>query len=105
MAETSKGTIEELLKEFVALVSREIRLDAAYWFGSTVHNDAGENSDIDIALVSPDFTGVRFDDAKRLFPFVIRVDSRIEVHPYPRTRFHEGTPLVAEILRTGKKVA
>ena len=93
------------MREFVALVGREIRLEGAYWFGSTTRQGAGEASDIDVALVSPDFKGVRFDDAKRLFPLVIRVDSRIEVHPYPPSKFHEGTPLVAEILRTGKKVA
>jgi len=81
-----------------------VRIEAAYWFGSTVRKGADEDSDIDVAVVSPDFTALRFQNAKKLFPAVIRVDSRIEIHPYSPSDFNEGTPLVSEIIRTGKKI-
>ena len=49
--------------------------------------------------VSKDFTGVGFYDRKRVNPFLIKIDSRIEPHPFRPEDFTEDIPLVYEILK------
>jgi hypothetical protein len=38
--------------------------------------------DIDVALVSDEFTGVRYFDIKKIGRIVRNIDYRIEVHPF-----------------------
>ncbi len=73
----------------------------AILFGSYVKGTAGKWSDIDIALVSRDFTGIGFNDRKKVNPFLIKVDSRIEPHPFKPEDFTEDNPFVKEILKEG----
>jgi predicted nucleotidyltransferase len=105
MANENAGTIEEIIVDFVQEVRKNFRIDAVYWFGSTSRGAGDQYSDIDIALVSPDFSGDRFDDVCRLIPIKIKFDSRIEVHPFRSDDFREGTMMSLEIERTGKKIA
>jgi len=105
MTNCNIGTIEEVVNEFIRRVRAEFRVDAAYWFGSTAHGTGDECSDIDIAIVSPDFSGVRFDDVQKLIPIAVKLDSRIEVHPFSTAEFGSGPMMAIEIKRTGKRVA
>lgn len=61
-------------------------------------------SDIDMAVVSDDFVGSLFDDSTRLGKYVIKTSFDIEVHPFRTEDFTPDNPLVAEILRTGKRI-
>ncbi|MDR4496854.1 MAG: hypothetical protein MRK02_02850 [Candidatus Scalindua sp.] len=70
-------------------------------FGKTSRN---EWSDIDIAMVSKDFTGVRFYDKKRLNPYLIRIDSRIETHPFRPEDFTRDDLFVVQILKEGIEI-
>ncbi len=71
--------IMETIKKFLGMVSENgLHIERAIVFGSYAKGKQNEWSDIDIAMVSKDFTGVRFYDRKRLNPYLIRVDSRIE---------------------------
>ena len=104
MAKENTATIEKIVKEFVRRVQKKFRVDAAYWFGSTAYGKGDEYSDIDIAVVSPDFTGVRFDDRHNLAPIIVNPDSRIEVHPFSTEDFNDEPMMAVEILRTGKRI-
>jgi uncharacterized protein len=98
-------TIEGVIQEFLNQVRRLVKVDAVYIFGSWAKGQAREYSDIDVAVVSGDFSGVGFYDAARLTPAVLKSDASIEVHPFrPEDFDQEKDPLVAEILFTGIKI-
>jgi predicted nucleotidyltransferase len=63
-----------------------------------------EWSDIDLAIVSPDFSDDSFEDSKKLFPYILKVDSAIEVHTFRPDDFSADNPFVQEILDTGVRV-
>lgn len=68
------------IRRLIQLAAKEIRLDAVYLFGSTANGTSHEGSDIDAAIVSPDFSGDSFEDSKKLYPTILQVDAAIEVH-------------------------
>jgi predicted nucleotidyltransferase len=90
------------VRRFLEMVSASgLHLEKAILFGSYAKGKAGKWSDIDIAIVSKDFTGVGFYDRKRLNPYLIKTDSRIEPHPFRPEDFKEDNPFVEEILKQG----
>jgi len=80
-------------------------VDAAYVFGSHVRQAATEWSDIDVAVISSDFTADRFRERVKLMLLAARIDERIEPNPFRPEDFHSGDPLANEIRQTGIKVA
>lgn len=92
----------EVVEKFIRMVkSANIRLERVILFGSYTSGKAEKWSDIDVAIVSPDFSGIRFYDAKMLIPFLLKVDSRIELHPFSPEDFTEDDDFVREIIKTG----
>jgi len=82
-----------------------IAVSKAYVFGSWVRGTATQDSDIDVALVSPEFTRFRFDDLGKIARFKIRASTDLEVHPFPEQQFTPDNPLVREIVNSGLQVA
>lgn len=102
---TVSDEILEKLKRFLGMVSASgLRIERAILFGSYAKGNPNNWSDIDIALVSKDFTGIGFYDRKRVNPFLIKVDSRIEPHPFKPEGFTEENPFVKEILKQGIEI-
>ncbi len=95
------------VKEFVLLLKKNnINLNAVYIFGSFAKEEEQdfEWSDIDVAVVSDDFCGYRMEDNKRLIPLAIKVERRIETHPFT-TKDFENSPFVKdEIKKKGLKI-
>lgn len=77
-----------------------VRLTAAYLYGSYAKGTAHVNSDIDMALISPDFTGC-VDDFDRIKGALAVRDPRIEYVLYTPTQFRRAGPLAHEIKKTG----
>jgi predicted nucleotidyltransferase len=95
----------EILKRFLHEVkAANIRIERVMIFGSYAKGNAGKWSDIDVAIVSPDFSGNRFYDSKRLIPFLLKTDTRIELHPFRPEDFTEENDFVREIIKTGVEV-
>ncbi|MBU0567634.1 nucleotidyltransferase domain-containing protein [bacterium] len=95
----------EKIKEFLDMVEASgLSLEMAIVFGSYVTGKAGKWSDIDIALVCKDFTGIRFYDRKKLNPSLIKTDKRIEIHPFRPEDFTEKDPFAKQIIRYGVKI-
>ncbi len=88
-------------RRFVREVQKEgIRLQKAYLYGSYATGRAHRGSDIDIALISPDFTGW-IDDLQKIRDALRKGDPRIEsVHLSPET-FVDENPLVWEVKTKG----
>lgn len=89
------------IDKFLALVQKSSRIQAAYLYGSHVRGTATEWSDIDIAIVSPDFAENSFAVRVALLKLAAQVDTRIEPAPFAPTDFNPDNPLVSEIQRTG----
>ncbi len=99
MAYISNEIIEKI-KMLLARISRNgIHIEKTLIFGSYARGIAGKWSDIDVALVSKDFTGIRFFDRKRINPYIIKIDSRIEAHPFKSEDLTQDDPFVEEILK------
>ena len=99
------GGIMNLLREYVAeLEKNNIHLKTAILFGSYAKGNYGDLSDIDIALVSDDFQGVRFLDKEKIRRLTLSIDYRIDPLPYKTEDFTESNIFVKEILETGVKI-
>lgn len=96
--------IENKVRLFLQLISSKIEITQAYIFGSAARGRHHEWSDIDLAIVSPDFSGDPFEDGKQLIPFILEVDRSIEVHPFRPEDFSPEDPFVEEILKTGIRI-
>lgn len=82
-----------------------VRISSAFLFGSYAKGTASLNSDIDVAIVSPDFSGFRFDDLRKVAKEVYSFDADIEVLTFKESDFTTDNPFVEEIIRTGLKLA
>jgi len=104
MAEKKIDVIKIIKKLLNVLSENNIKISEAYLFGSYAHERNSEFSDIDLALVSNDFTGVRYLDIKKIGRIVRNIDYRIEIHPF--SEFDKGESMfLDEIIRTGIKIA
>lgn len=103
MAEISDAVIQSL-QRFLAAVREVRRVEAAYLYGSQARGTATRWSDIDVAVISPDF-GDLFQERLLLMRLAAQVDDRIEPHPFRPADFDPAAPLVGEIRRTGVRVA
>lgn len=104
MAE-NKNSIRRIIKTYLGAVTQNnIKIEKAYLFGSYAHGTALKDSDIDIAIISKDFSGDRFADRRRVVPLRRKIDRRLEPIPYTPENFIENDPLVIEILRNGIEI-
>ncbi|MFH1096591.1 MAG: nucleotidyltransferase domain-containing protein [Candidatus Desantisbacteria bacterium] len=94
--------IKKSIQLFIAkLTDNGIRLSAVYLFGSYAKNKEHVWSDIDIAVVSPDFIKSRLEERIRLTVIANKIDNRIEPVPFRPNTFIIDDPLVWEIKTTG----
>jgi len=91
-----------IIKKYVQELERNhIRISEAVIFGSHARRTAKPHSDIDVALISSEFTGNRFADRRRIVPLRRKIDSRIEPIPFKPEDFNSGGILAEEIKKTG----
>ena len=84
-------------------ISRGGNFKKVILFGSYVRKTAHKWSDIDLALVSDDFTGQRLEDRHKISKANIKyVD--IEPHIFNTANFDESDPFIEEIKRIGKEI-
>lgn len=96
--------IVKKIEEFVkALKRNKINVAKVILYGSRVSGKAHEYSDIDVAIVSPDFGKDRFEEGVRLFKIACKIDSLIEPVPISLESYEKDTwvPLIYEIRENG----
>jgi len=82
---------------------RNIQIKKVILFGSYANGKADEYSDIDIVLVSDQFTDNSYFNWKMLVPVNVKfVD--IEPHPFSSSYFRKGDPFIDEIKKTGIEI-
>lgn len=90
--------------EYSDLLKKHIKVEKVILFGSFAKDKQHQDSDIDIAVVSPDFTGDRFEDQLNLMRYRREVDLRIEPVPFRPLDFDPRDPLVKEIVDNGQVI-
>jgi uncharacterized protein len=80
------------------------KIERAYLYGSPLNGTATEWSDIDLAVISADFSGDMFEERLSLMRIAGEIDDRIEPWPFTPESFESSDPLASEIRRTGREV-
>jgi len=100
----TRETAIDIINRFVsACKQKNISFKKVILFGSVADGKSNENSDIDVALVSDQFSDNPYSDWHLLSPINIKF-SEIEPHPFSTQYFEEGDPFIAQIKRTGIEI-
>jgi len=98
--------INIIIKRYLrVLEENKIPIERAYLFGSYANGNYNELSDIDLALISGLFEGVRIQDKNKIREITLSVSSILEVFPFRPEDFSKSNPFAKEIIETGIKVA
>ncbi|MBC8526618.1 MAG: nucleotidyltransferase domain-containing protein [Candidatus Cloacimonetes bacterium] len=101
----TKRNLDKIIADFIsALNELKLTIDKMYLFGSYANNTEKEYSDIDIAIVSKDFQGIRFFDIDKIIDALLKADNHIEPHPFAIKDFTQDNPFAKEIMQTGKRI-
>jgi uncharacterized protein len=105
MAQKADRKIEKTVKSYLAqLESIGIHVQQAILFGSYASGKFDEWSDIDLAIVSSDFAGNRFEDRNKIRRITLQVNSDISPMPFRPEDFNDSDYFVKEILETGIRI-
>ena len=87
------GEVMKAVRRFIEALQRSgLRLLAAHLYGSQASGEARPDSDIDLALISEDFTGDWLEDQGKVFPALLESDARIEVVRFRPMNSETKTP-------------
>jgi len=84
--------------------TRGFRITEAYLYGSQARDGADADSDIDVAVISPDLSGNRADDWFMLNKIASKIDVRLEVVGFRPEQFRDENPLVWEVKKGVKLI-
>ena len=104
MADKHNEIINTVKMIIRVLKNSDYRVKKTYLYGSYAKGNYHRDSDIDILIVSDDFTGNRFRDSLKLMRICQKIDSRVELMPYRTSDFKDSDPLVVEVKATGKEI-
>jgi len=94
----------KIAHQYYEAIKEEIKVNSLYLFGSYAKNNANNDSDVDIAVVSNDFSGDPVDDLVFLMSLRRKVNLKIEPHPFLPVDFNRSNPIASEILNYGIKI-
>ncbi|KUG22262.1 putative nucleotidyltransferase [hydrocarbon metagenome] len=105
MAQKADRKIEKTVKSYLEQLELiGIHVQQAFLFGSYASGKHDEWSDIDLAIVSKDFIGNRFEDRNKIRKITLQVNSDISPMPYRPEDFNDNDYFVKEILETGIRI-
>ena len=104
MADIPNEIKEKIIRYLNELQNEKIKIKKAVLFGSYAKGIFNEWSDIDIALVSDDFTGSRFSDKNMIRKATLKIGTDIEALPFNSADFNNENPFVKEIIETGIEI-
>lgn len=98
--------IEKLIEFHKVLEKEGIRVAKIILYGSRAAGKSHKDSDIDVAVVSPDFGKDRFEEGVKLFEIAYKIDPRIEPVPVSLESYEKDTwiPLIYEIREKGVEI-
>lgn len=91
---SEKDIVINKAKSFIDLLQKNgIDVSEAYLFGSVTRGVTDESSDIDVAIVSSNFSGLPYYDIKKISRYRRKIDLRIEIHPFSLNDIVANPPL------------
>lgn len=87
------AAVQNSVTEFLAVAAKDWLITAAYLYGSEPRGQAGPWSDIDIAVIFPDFAANLFAAQLALLQLAAKVDERLEPHAFTPNSFTPTNPL------------
>jgi len=82
---------------FLTEVKKKYRISAAYLYGSYAKGSSNKWSDIDLAVISPDFSDDLYNTRLELMRMAVRIDDRLEPRPFRDDMFDVNDPIVSEV--------
>ena len=104
MAENNDLIVKKVKMFLFKLKESGVSVDSAYLFGSYAKRISSKFSDIDVAVISSDFSEDRFEEGIKLARIAGQIDNRIEPIPFTPGSFVEDDPLVWEIKKDGIQI-
>ena len=102
---TINKDIVDSINKFIEEIKKQYNVTAIILFGSYAKGTENEDSDIDIAIISSDFSDI-IEDGAKLIGLTWKIDTRIEPHPITTEDFEKiSNPFIKEVIDTGIKVA
>lgn len=103
---TQKFIIKQLEKIIAEIRNSGINIKQAFLFGSYAKNKQHKWSDVDLALVSDQFTGFDFHDVGMISRILIKYPKLlIQPRSYKSSHFSpEKDPIVEEIIKSGLEI-
>lgn len=104
---TTATDLSRIISKFVALLSKSVRVEVVILYGSYVIGSPDEWSDIDIAVISPDFEGVPMWKRQRIISrATVDRDASLAPIGYPSSEYRNPGrhSFLREIIRTGRVV-
>lgn len=93
--------IIETIEKYIKKISQYYKIEAIILFGSYAKGTENEESDIDIAIISEDFTDI-IEDGAKLIGLTWKIDTKIEPHPITKADYENNSnPFVQEVMNTG----
>lgn len=95
------------ISNFEKALQRGLRVEAMILYGSYVHGSPHQWSDIDVAVISPDFEGIpQWKRQETIARLTLDRDRRLAPIGYSSTEYHNPSPhsFLREIIRTGRVV-
>jgi len=96
--------LEKIVQNFLDEIQKLYRVDSAYLFGSYAKGTSNQWSDIDLAIISSDFSEDLYEERLFLMRLAAEIDDRIEPKPFRPETFTAIEPLVDEIKKNGLKL-
>jgi len=82
MAEIDDLIVKRVKMFLLKLKESGVSVDSAYLFGSYAKRSSKKFSDIDVAVISSDFSDDRFEEGIKLAMIAGQIDNRIEPVPF-----------------------
>ena len=73
------STVMESIQKYIEKISEHYKIESIILFGSYVKGAENEDSDIDIAIISSDFSDI-IEDGANLIGLTWKIDTRIKTH-------------------------
>ena len=93
----------DIAQKYAELLREKFELQKIILFGSYVKGNPREDSDIDVAIVFPDYEN-RLDRQVELMKLTRQIDTRIEPHPFRAKEFDISNPFVNDIVSYGMEL-
>ncbi len=106
MVEKRVRNLKKIINQYRKALEKRIRIEKMILFGSYARGTPRDYSDIDLAIISPDFRGGSMEEGLFLDRIACEITPLIEAFPYTSKdlRNRQRGSFLDEIVRTGKEV-